>query len=141
MAQRGRPFERGNNFGRGRPRGSRNKRTLKAQELLNNHAESLLRKGIMESLKGDNVLLGKLLPYLLSPPREAPLKIGSLPLETTADLSRASGKVLEKVTSGDLSVKEGQALVGLIEARRESITENLERRVEALENENRRDQE
>jgi hypothetical protein len=42
MAQRRRPFKPGNNFGRGRPPGSRNKKTLLLEELLNENAESLL---------------------------------------------------------------------------------------------------
>ena len=34
MAQRGRPFQPGNKFGRGRPRGSRNKKTILIEEFL-----------------------------------------------------------------------------------------------------------
>jgi hypothetical protein len=97
---------------------------------------------MMECLKGDNVLLGKFLPYLLGPVREAPVKIGSIPLITAADLSQASGKVLKKVTSGDLGIKEAQALVDLMAVHRELIlSESLVKRIEALENEPRRNQE
>ena len=39
---RGRPFQPGNNLGRGRPKGSRNRKTLLAEELLDSHAEAVL---------------------------------------------------------------------------------------------------
>ena len=42
--KRGRPFEPGNHFGRGRPKGSRNKRSLVANELLIEHGEAIVRK-------------------------------------------------------------------------------------------------
>jgi hypothetical protein len=51
MATRGRPFEPGNKFGRGRPRGSRNKTSAAVQELLNSHAEAIVRKAILLALK------------------------------------------------------------------------------------------
>jgi hypothetical protein len=53
MEKRGRPFEVGNKLGRGRPRGSRNKRTLAVQELLNGHTEGLVRKALVMALQGD----------------------------------------------------------------------------------------
>ena len=52
MAQRGRPFEAGNKFGKGRPRGSRNKTTIAAQELLNSYSEPILRKALVDGATG-----------------------------------------------------------------------------------------
>ncbi len=43
---RGRPFEKGNKLGKGRPQGSRNKVTLAVDDLLNGEAEALTRKAI-----------------------------------------------------------------------------------------------
>ena len=50
---RGRPFERGNKFGRGRPPGSRNKVPHSLQKLLHKHGEAILRKCMVEALKGE----------------------------------------------------------------------------------------
>jgi len=41
---RGKPFPPGNAFGRGRPKGSRNKTTPAAQNLLEQHYEALMAK-------------------------------------------------------------------------------------------------
>ena len=58
MAQvRGRPFEPGNQMGRGRPAGSRNQNRLRAEDLLLEHADALIRKCVVMALQGDRVAL------------------------------------------------------------------------------------
>jgi hypothetical protein len=49
---RGRPFPPGNPGGPGRPKGSRNK-TARAQQLLEQCSEAIIRKCIVDALKGD----------------------------------------------------------------------------------------
>jgi hypothetical protein len=69
MAIRGRPFERGNKFGRGRPRGSRNQISQEARELLLTFKGTVVRKSVLEAAKkdnGDNRLLAKLLDHILN---------------------------------------------------------------------------
>ena len=61
--RRGRPFEPGNKFGRGRPRGSRNKTTRILEELLDEHAPALLRKTLVMALQGQVPLLRKLMQH------------------------------------------------------------------------------
>jgi hypothetical protein len=53
MAKRGRPFEAGNKFGRGRPLGSRNKKTRLIEELLDENSESLLHKALDLAQQGN----------------------------------------------------------------------------------------
>jgi len=48
----GRPFERGNKIGKGRPRGSRNQRTVFA-EMMDSHGEALIKQCQVMALKGD----------------------------------------------------------------------------------------
>lgn len=50
---RGRPFQPSNKYGRGRPKGSRNKATRAAQRLLEEHSEPLVRRCIIEAMKGN----------------------------------------------------------------------------------------
>jgi hypothetical protein len=59
--KRGRPFEAGNEFGRGRPPGSRNQKTLVLQELLEEHAPALMRKALVMAMQGNVPLLKTLL--------------------------------------------------------------------------------
>jgi hypothetical protein len=86
MMKKGRPFEPGNKFGCGRPRGSRNKKSLAAQQLLDSHAESVVRKALVEAMKGDAPLLRTLLGHILPRRRDAPVKTGPLPVHTAEEL-------------------------------------------------------
>jgi len=134
MATRGRPFEPGNKLGRGRPRGSRNKTTLVAGELLHSYALALMRKAIALALQGDIRMLCYLLERLLPALKEAPVKIGNLQIATIADLSKANETVVKKGTSGEIGLTQAQQAADLIEGRRKVLeTEEIEKRLRALE--------
>ena len=62
---RGRPFQPGNNWGRGRPKGSRNRKTLLAEELLDSHAEAVVSQALALAEKGDAPVLRILLAHIL----------------------------------------------------------------------------
>ena len=134
MATRGRPFEPGNKFGRGRPRGSRNKISAEARQLLEEHSPSLMRKAIALALKEGGPILGLLVTRVLGPPKPNPVMIGNIRTETTADVSKALEVVLQKATKGDITTAEGQSLAALLELRRRAIeTADLEQRLRKLE--------
>lgn len=137
MAARGRPFPPGNRFGRGRPRGSRNKTTTVAQTLLLSHAEPVVRKVLLGALQGDTKLLQICMDRLLPVRRELPVKIGKFPIGNAAELSQASATITQKVAAGQITPTQGQALAELIASHRKVIeTEQLERRLSALEGAN-----
>ena len=132
--KRGRPFEPSNKFGRGRPKGSRNKRTLLLQELLDEHAPALMRKCLVMALQGDGPLLRLLLGTKLPRPLDAAVKIGRLPLNTTDELSHAHRTVLNKLTSGLITPTQAQQIDALLESHRRFLeTENLAKRLQSLE--------
>jgi hypothetical protein len=134
MPGKGKPFEPGNKLGPGRPRGSRNKTTQRAQELLNRYAEPIIRKCIASALKDDSKALQLCFDRILPARRELPIKIGKLSLGTAAELSKASESVTRKVAEGRLTPGQGQAFAELLEQRRKIIeTDDLERRLQALE--------
>ena len=131
---RGRPFEVGNKFGRGRPRGSRNKTTLAAKELLESYAEPIMRKVLHGALQGDPRMLQICMDRLIPVRRELPLKMSKLPLGTADDLSQASEMITQKVIAGQLTPSQGHGLAELIERHRKVIeTKDLEQRVRQLE--------
>lgn len=134
MVKRGRPFEPGNQYGCGRPRGSRNKRGLQAQQLLESHAESVVRRALVEAMKGDASLLRTLLSHILPRRRDAPVKTGPLPVATVEELAQSSEAVFQRVASGQITLQEAHELSALIESRRRVIeTRDLDVRLRALE--------
>jgi hypothetical protein len=131
---RGRPFEPGNKLGRGRPRGSRNKRSACIQQLLEQYGETIMQKALAEAIKGDVPLLRTFLSFLLGRPGDRPIQTGPLPMGSLEELSKSSEKVLQKVASGKLSPGEARNLIDLIERRRSVLeTVELAERVRTLE--------
>ncbi len=134
MSKRGRPFEPGNQIGRGRPRGSRNKRTLIGKELLEEHGDALVRKTLVLALQGDTVLLRALLPYILSRPKDLPVATGPLPMTTVDDLAKTFETVMDSIATGHLPLDQGQGIIHLLEVRRHLIqTEEFDARIKKLE--------
>ena len=102
MVKIGRPFEPGNKLGRGRPRGSRNKNSLLTRELLDRHGEALVRKAVVQALKGDVPMLRTLLAHILPRRTDPPVKTGPLPMGTAEEISQSSQAVLQQVASGKM---------------------------------------
>lgn len=132
--KRGRPFEPGNHLGRGRPKGSRNKRSWLAKELLEQHSEAIMRKALVLALQGDVPLIRTLLSFTLPRPKDLPCKIGPLPMGTIEELSATFAAAIKNVGSGQITLGQGREISDLIEARRRVIeTQGLGMRVSALE--------
>jgi len=131
---RGRPFEAGNKFGRGRPRGSGNKISAAAQELFTDHSVALTRKCLVMALQGDKTMMQISMDRAVPVRRDQPVKIGSLPMGTAAEIAKASETIAQKVAAGRITVQQGLGFAGLIETRRRAIeTQELAERLSRLE--------
>jgi hypothetical protein len=134
MSQRGRPFEPGNKFGRGRPRGSRNRVTTRVKELLEGHADSLARKLLLEAMQGNMLAMKLCIERLMPVPRDQPVRLGSMRMGSAAEVAKASEALIKKVASGAITPTEAQRVCELIETRRRAIeSADLEKRLDALE--------
>jgi hypothetical protein len=142
MAVRGKPFQPGNKFGRGRPRGSRNKIAMAAQELINSHSLPVVRKALILALEegkpaGQIAVLLAILNRIVPVLKEAPVNIGSLPTGTISQVSKSFEALVKKATSGKLTITEAHGIADLLEGRRKVIeTEDLALRLAALESQN-----
>lgn len=131
---RGRPFQPGNQFGRGRPAGSRNKRSRAAQQLLHEYGEPLVRKAMAQALKGDAPLLRAFLSHLLPRWKDAPVRTGPLPARTAADVADTLDDIFQKVGSGELSPQDGRMLTQLLATKLSVIFKTeVESRLRAME--------
>jgi hypothetical protein len=127
-------FQRGNTFGRGRPKGSRNKATIALQEMLDGHGEAITRKCALLALQGDPTALRLCMERLIPPRKEHPVMF-KLPLVTTAaEAAAAVDAILQGVARGQLTPVEGQTIAAILEGRRKTMqTEEHEARIRALE--------
>lgn len=78
----------GNKMGRGRPRGSKNKTSVRMQELLDQYSEPLMKKAIGEAFQGDRLMTRVLLERIFPARRGVPIKLGALPIRSAEDVSR-----------------------------------------------------
>ena len=131
---RGRPFEPGNKFGRGRPKGSPNKKIDQAQRLFAEHAPTIMALAISKC-REDRQMLRLLANRIVPRQRDWPVKIGRLPMSTFQDLDRASEATLKKATTGKIALSEAQEIFDMVENRRRVlVAQDLERRLSTLEN-------
>jgi hypothetical protein len=114
---RGRPFEPGHSGNpSGRPKGSRNKATVLAEELLNGEMEELIRKLIEKARAGDVAALRLCLDRLL-PPRHDRLVTFALPkIESAKDAGVASSAILAACAEGEVSLREARELLDIVGA-------------------------
>jgi len=131
---RGKPFQPGNKFGKGRPKGSRNKTALLSQKLLEEHAESITRRCIQQALRGHTVAL-KLCMERVAPAqgeRRVRMKLPSVATAQGVDI--AEERIVQLIVSGDISPHQGGQMIEILEKRRKAIeTANLAPRLEDLE--------
>ena len=131
---RGRPFQPGNSFGRGRPKGAKNKATVLAQQLLDEHAEAIIRKLLVQALKDDRSAMKLCVSRILPASHDRSIHMPRLRIGSAADLNTSSQRVIHAITDGQITPSEGEIVVNILEGRRRILeTMNLEERLKALE--------
>ena len=98
----------------GRPRGSRNKKTLMLEALLDDESEALMRRVIGLAKMGDDVAMRLVFARMLPPRRDRPVPIELPRIESEADARRASGDVMEALGSGEITPQEAEQVLRVI---------------------------
>ena len=118
----------------GRPKGSRNKATVAALELLGGESEALTRKAVELALAGDTTALRLCLERIAPPRKDAPVLFSLPEMKNAGDALTAINHIVQAVSNGELTPGEATSMTGLIETFRKSAeTEDLERRIARLE--------
>lgn len=100
---------------KGKIKGTRNKATLFAEQLLQGELETICRRLLQEAVEGNMQAIKMVLDRLLPPKRNIPIAIDLPKLENSSDALNAISYVTVAVSRGDLSVEEGEALSRMIE--------------------------
>jgi hypothetical protein len=95
----------------GRPRGSRNKKTLALEALLEGESEAVLQKMITFAKMGDDVAMRLCVERMMAPRRERPVPVQLPRIESDADARKASADVLEALAEGEVTPKEAEHLL------------------------------
>jgi hypothetical protein len=117
----------------GRPKGSRNRATLLAQELLDGDGETIVRKAIELAKSGEPMALRLCIERIL--PRRANVVELILPeIRKANDVADACAAVIEAAGAGRLTLAEAKEFMQLLEVQRRAIeTQDLAVRIEVLE--------
>src|SRR5438552_3255675 len=130
---RGKPFEPGNQKGRGRPRGSRNKKTLFFEEFQKNGLDAIRMCKVL-ALKGNQPALDSWLDRLEPRRKPANSRFKLPPIRTTEDLVKVLPAVLQAVARGQVSAQECEAIGRILESQQRVIeASEYEPRIRALE--------
>jgi hypothetical protein len=129
----GTPFEKGNKKGRGRPPGSRNRRTI-FLEALEKGGEEIIEKIKLRALNSDPTAMRLCMERLLPVSKTANARFRFPGLDTAASLSEAVSAVAQAVAEGRISAQEGESLARIIESQRKNFEAGeFEARIRVLE--------
>jgi hypothetical protein len=114
-------FEKGNTFGRGRPKGSPNKSTLILDELGREGIEEVIRK-VAEAAKDGNMRAASIL-LARSWPRGhgRPVVLDLPPVETAGGVVQAHAAVVAQMAAGELTPDEASTVGDVLETQRRAI--------------------
>ena len=103
-------FKEGNNLGRGRPLGSRNKTTLALEALMDGQAEALTQAVIDKALEGDTVAMRLCLERIFPVRKGRAVDVCLPEIKKSSDVMRALNIVCIAVSEGKLSPEEARLL-------------------------------
>lgn len=119
--QRGKPFAKGKSGNpSGRPKGSRNKTTLAAMQLLGNEAEEITKILIEKAKQGDMAAI-KLVIERVCPVNRNPVSINLQNIKTFDDLVEATDQLAQAVSQGEIAPADAQMVANLIDQQRKTI--------------------
>ena len=117
----------------GRPRGSRDRRTVLLGELVDGSGEAIVKKLCASAEAGEpwavRMVIEKILPRL-----ERRVDVDIPRVETAGEVAAAVASVIDLAAGGDLTIEEARAFLQLLEVQRRAIeTSDLAVRLELLE--------
>ena len=120
----------------GRPKGTRNKKTLAIESLLEGQAEALTQTAISKALDGDSMALRLCMERIAPAPKDNPVSFALPQMNNALDASQAAGSVLTAVSEGNLTPIEATRVMGLIDSYRRTLElTEIENRLKVLEDE------
>ena len=118
----------------GRPKGTRNLKTVAIESLLEGQAKALTQTAISKALEGDSVALRLCMDRIMPAPKDKRIKVQLPSISSPRDLLKAASDVMISVQSGELTPLEGEKVMALLERfQKLFVSVDLVERIEALE--------
>ena len=118
----------------GRPKGTRNLKTVAIESLLEGQAKALTQTAISKALEGDSVALRLCMDRIMPAPKDKRVKVQLPSISSPRDLLKAASDVMISVQYGELTPLEGEKVISLLErCQKLFVSVDLVERIEALE--------
>ena len=118
----------------GRPKGTRNLKTVAIESLLEGQAKALTQTAISKALEGDSVALRLCMDRIMPAPKDRRIKVQLPSISSSRDLLKAASDVMISVQYGELTPLEGEKVIALLErCQKLFVSVDLVERIEALE--------
>ena len=118
----------------GKPKGSRNLKTVAIESLLEGQVGALTQKAISKALEGDVLALKLCMERISPPPKDNPVSFSLPSMQSANDATQAANGVLKAVGEGELTPIEASRVMGLIDSNRRTFELTyIEVRLQALE--------
>ena len=119
----------------GKTKGTRNKKTLAIESLLEGQAEALTQTAISKALEGDGLALRLCMERIAPAPKDNSVSFPLLEMKDAMDASKAASSILTAVSEVELTLIEGIRVMGLIDSYKRTLElTEIEERLQALEN-------
>lgn len=105
----------------GKAPGTRNRASRQLDELLENEAQALGRRAVELAMEGNPIVLKALVDRLSPPRKDRTVEFSLPPIETAADLPKATKALLAAVAEGVLSPNEAVELSKLVETHMQAL--------------------
>ena len=105
----------------GKPRGTRNRATVMAEQLMDCGVEEVVSTVIALAKAGDLTASKLCLERMLAPRKDRPIIFDPPPIGTPQDVAEASAAVLRAVATGEITLSEGQALIAMLDTHRKAL--------------------
>lgn len=119
---------------KGKAKGTKNKATLAAEQLLQVDLKNICQRLVEEALIGNMQAIKLVLDRMLPPKRDRTIDIGLPKLQTADDAVNAMALIIDAVGSGNITPSEGEAISRVVDAFVRAIqAHDIEKRVSLLE--------
>lgn len=118
----------------GKPKGTRNRVTMLAEQILDGEAETMVRIAVEWAKNGNMTALRLCLDRILPPRHDRPVRFAMPALNSADDAAKAVAAITIAVARGELTPSEAGELSRVIEAYVKALeTSEIERRLKILE--------
>ena len=118
----------------GRPTGSRNRKTLFLEQMLDGQAETILEKAMELAKEGNPHALRLCLDRMFPAPKERPVTLELLPITSAKDISEQLQCVTVAIAEGRITPAQGESITNILTSHVSIFeTVELERRIAELE--------